>query len=110
MYRVKDIKQLIIPKGNLLVEIVEKKSSGIILPGSSVDKKSKFEHEFSYGVVIAKADNVTLFDVGDIILDFGPVDVFAWKGKKYCVVLDLTIRIGVKSDNFDVNKKEDIVS
>lgn len=110
MERITDITKVILPKGNILVKMIKSKKSTIILPQQVNDKKAKMHHDYSHGVVIKKADNVDLFNVGDIVLDFGPADLFSWHGDEYCVILDLQVRLGVPGKYFNEKLKEEIVA
>ena len=107
MDRIKDIKKLRLFKGGVLVKIHEK-AKRLIQTLDEDPSVSKDDINFSHGEVIAKADNVDWIDVGDIILDFGSAQVFHWNEEKYTIVLDMTINIIVKPDNFDATKKKEL--
>ena len=107
MDRIKDITKLRLFKGAVLLELYEKKKRLI----KTLDESSSFGKDdvnFSHGEVIAKAENVTWLELGDVILDFGTAEVFKWHDKKYCIVLDMTINIITKPDNFDVKKVKEL--
>ena len=108
MDRITDISKVILPKGSILIKMAKNKESGIIFPEKVTDKREKQKHDFSYGEIIKKADNVTTYDVGDVALDFGPVDLFMWRGDYYCIILDLQVRVAVPKKYFDVNKKMEL--
>jgi len=105
MDRIKDITKLILFKGAVLVKIHDK-ATKLIHTLDEKKRASKDSSNFSHGEVVAKADNVEWLEIGDIVLDFGSAEVFKWRDEKYCIVLDMTINIITKPENFDVKVKE----
>jgi len=110
MDRIKDITKLKLFKGGLLLELHEKKKRLIQTIDESNTTYGKDDINFSHAEVIAVADNVDWIKIGDIILDFGSAEVFAWHDKKYCIVLDMTVNILTDKSNFDVTKAKELAS
>lgn len=110
MDRIKDIKKLKLFKGGILLELHEKKKRLIHTLDETNTTYGKDDINFSHAEVIAVADNVTWIELGDIILDFGSAEVFAWNDKKYCIVLDMTINILTPKSNFDSTKVKELAS
>lgn len=101
MERINNLNQVILRPDALLAEIVEVKSSNIILPGAEDSKDS-----LDYMKVVAVGAKVEDYEEGDYILDMVPTDIgmYVIHGVKYGMVYRNNIRIGVKKDNFDVSK------
>lgn len=99
MDRIKNVKDVILRPDSMLVEIVEV-SSIIIIPGESKDA-------IDYFVVVAKGTGVTDIEIGDYLLDLTTMEVgvYVINNKKYAIVYRGNVRIAVKADNFDLNKK-----
>jgi len=105
MERIKDITKVILPKGHVLLKMHMKEKSQIILADTVTDRN---RYDVSYGEIISKASNIEYYDVGDIVMDFGPSEGFKWNDDQYCLVLDLVLGMVVKPDNFDFKMKESI--
>ena len=97
MERIKDLNKVILRPDTLLTEIVEIKSSNIILPGAEESRDS-----LDYMRVVAVGTKVEDIESGDYILDMTPTDIgmYVIDGKKYGIVYRNNIRVAIKPDNF----------
>lgn len=103
MERIKNIDEVILRPDAVLAEVIEIKSSGLILPG--VEKSAD---SLDYMVIVAKGSKVEDYEIGDYILDMPHMDIGIYEisGKKYTIIHRNDIRLGVKKDNFDLTIKE----
>ena len=99
MDRVKKIEEVILAPTDVLVEIVEQATkSGIILPDDSIAD----EASLSYGLVVAKGEQVVDLEVGDIVLKTRTDKAAGYerKGKDLILVPRYNIAIAIKRENF----------
>lgn len=95
--RVKDVKKMNIKPNSILIEVVNTSKSGLLLPSGVYGSGST-----SKMVVIAKGDNVTSINIGDLIIDMMQSNVeFCFKGEdKYILTEVYNILISVTPDNY----------
>jgi len=102
MENVKDIKKVILPKGKVLLKVVEKKSK-IVSPHTMKEENPLFSH---YEVVLV--NEVTNIDLepGDIVVaasGIGSGGGFMIGEEMYIIVNGFNIDAVVKPDNFKFN-------
>jgi|AntDeeMinimDraft_5_1070356.scaffolds.fasta_scaffold21491_2 hypothetical protein len=103
MERIKNLEGVILRPDAILAEIFEIKSGNIILPGAEESKES-----LDYMQVVAVGSGIDGIEKGDYVLDMIPSDVgmYMVDERKYGLIYRNNIRIAVKKDNFNIDKKD----
>lgn len=102
MNRIKNIEEVIIGGGEVLVELIEKsRKSGIVLPESSMSDSQNSD----YGIVVAVGSEVTDIEVGDIVLKTRNSEApgYDYNGKALLMFNRYNIAIAIKPANFEDN-------
>lgn len=109
MERIKEISEVNLLKGNVLLKVHEKYTH-VITPDT--DAKRKDQPNVNYAEVVAVAEDVEDLEPGNIVLDFASTNGFKWRGDKYCIAIRMTILFSIKRDNFDFDydEKQDKIS
>lgn len=99
MERIKDLSKVILREDMIFAEIVETKTSSIIMPDS-------VKPEFDYMIVLAKGNGVDSLEVGDIVMNASNVDIYEICGKNYAKFSKGNLLFAVKPENFDPSLKK----
>lgn len=104
MDRVKEIKDVIIGSGDVLLELIERgRKSGIVLPESSMSDSQTSD----FGIVVAVGSDIKDIEVGDIVLRTrtDSASSYQYKGREFIMLSRYNISIAVKPANFDDNEE-----
>jgi len=93
MERIKDITKMKILSERAIIRLKEKNSAILLLDEKRGDG-------VEYAEIVAFHKSIEDLEVGDIVLDFGKIEVFEWKKEKYSVVPRHQMRVVVSRDNF----------
>ena len=98
MDRVKAIESFILQGEDVLLEVIEKKTSVILM----ADDKGP---EADYLVIVNKGDRVN-YNVGDIVLRFNPTRAtgYDYQGKHYVLTHQTNITLACKKEDFIISK------
>ena len=102
MDRIKNIEEVIIGGGEVLVELIQRKrKSGIVLPESSM----KDEDNSDFGIIVAVGNEVKDLEVGDIVLKTRTQEAPGYQfGEKSLLMFNrYNIAVAVKPVNFSDN-------
>ena len=102
MNRIKNISEVVINGGEVLVKMIERtRKSGIILPESSM----KDEDNSDFGIVIAIGSEIKDLEVGDIVLKTRTSESpgFEYKDETLLLLNRYNITVAIKPVNFDDN-------
>jgi len=102
MERVKDVSQVRMYQGSVLIKI-NLKNTKIVAPDQNTPGAKNL---VEYAEIIAVSSDVTDLKVGDIVLDFRSSESFEWNKEHYAIIPRMNIKIAVDKDNFDATKKK----
>jgi len=102
MNRIKNINEVVINGGEVLMRMIERtRESGIILPESSM----KDSENSDFGIVVAIGCEITDLEVGDIVLKTRTPEApgYEYKDDTLLLLNRYAITIAIKPVNFDDN-------
>jgi co-chaperonin GroES (HSP10) len=104
MERIKEIGEVIIGEGEVLVEMIEqKRKSGIILPENGMSESQTN----NYGIIVAVGASVKDVGAGDIVIRtrVQEASAYEYKGKTLAMFSRYNLAIVVKAANFENNEE-----
>jgi len=101
MDRIKEISEIIVGGGEVLVELINNKGKSGIL----VDENLTDEHTNHYGIIVAKGSAVKDLEIGDIVVRTRVPEApgYRYRGKDLLMFSRYNISIAVKPVNFDTS-------
>lgn len=103
--KIKDIKEVKLAKGHILVELVQPKKSKLIMPEGVAGIPSVIEKE---EVILSNFEGI---NVGDLILDarygIGERGKLELEGKVYMIAQGHDVKLWTPASNFDQEKESD---